>query len=103
PAHNAAPDPSYDVRTVSVGPLGNRDVLNTPYSITTVSQDFMENLQLKTVNDTLRYLPDVEIRNQQGFEVSRPQSRGFQSTIVQNTRLDGLRSEERRVGKECRS
>ncbi len=50
----------------------------------------MENLQLKTVNDTLRYLPDVEIRNQQGLEVSRPQSRGFQSTIVQNTRLDGL-------------
>src|SRR6202000_3352437 len=90
PAHNAAPDPSYDVRTVSVGPLGNRDVLNTPYSITTVSQDFMENLQLKTVNDTLRYLPDVEIRNQQGYEVSRPQSRGFQGTVVQNTRLDGL-------------
>lgn len=88
--HNAATSPSYDVRTVSVGPLGDRNVLNTPFSITAVSQDFMENLQLKTVNDTLRYLPDVEIRNQQGFEVSRPQSRGFQSTIVQNTRLDGL-------------
>ena len=88
--HNAATNPNYDVRTVSVGPLGNRNVLDTPFSITSVPQDMMENLQLKTVNDTLRYLPSVEIRNQQGFEVSRPQARGFQGTVVQNTRMDGL-------------
>src|SRR5580692_11023240 len=88
--HNAATNPNYDVWTVNVGPLGNRNVLDTPFSITSVPQDMMENLQLKTVNDTLRYLPSVEIRNQQGFEVSRPQSRGFQGTVVQNTRMDGL-------------
>ena len=88
--HNAATNPNYNVSTVSIGPLGNRNVLNTPFSITAVPQDMMENLQLKTVNDTLRYLPSVEIRNQQGFEVSRPQSRGFQGTVVQNTRMDGL-------------
>jgi iron complex outermembrane recepter protein len=88
--HNAATNPNYDVRTVSIGPLGNRSLLDTPFSITAVPQDMMENLQLKTVNDTLRYLPSVEIRNQQGYEVSRPQSRGFQGTVVQNTRLDGL-------------
>jgi len=87
---NAATNPNYDVRTVSVGPLGNRSLLDTPFSITAVPQDMLENLQLKTVNDTLRYLPSVEIRNQQGFEVSRPQSRGFQGTVVQNTRMDGL-------------
>jgi iron complex outermembrane receptor protein len=58
--------------------------------MTAVPQDLIENLQLKTVTDTLRYLPSVEIRNQQGFEVSRPQSRGFQGSVVQATRLDGL-------------
>ena len=58
--------------------------------MTAISQDMIENLQLKTVNDTLRYLPSVEIRNQQGYEVSRPQSRGFQGSVVQATRLDGL-------------
>jgi iron complex outermembrane receptor protein len=58
--------------------------------MTVISNDMLENLQPKTVNDALRYLPDVEIRNQQGYEVSRPQSRGFQGTVVQNTRLDGL-------------
>jgi len=88
--HNAATNPNYDVRTVSVGPLGNRSLLDTPFSITPAQQDLMENLQLKTVNDTLRYLPSVEIRNQQGYEVSRPQARGFQGTVVQNTRMDGL-------------
>jgi iron complex outermembrane recepter protein len=88
--HNAATNPQYNTETVSLGPLGNRKLLDTPFSITAVPQDLIENLQLKTVNDTLRYLPSVEIRNQQGFEVSRPQSRGFQGSIVQATRLDGL-------------
>ncbi|MDB5655748.1 MAG: hypothetical protein JWQ94_3361, partial [Tardiphaga sp.] len=63
---------------------------DTPTSLTVIPEDFLVNQQLKTANDALRALPSVEIRNQQGFEVSRPQSRGFQSSIVQNTRLDGL-------------
>jgi len=88
--HNAATNPQYNTGTVSLGPLGNRKLLDTPFSMTVIPQDLIENLQLKTVNDTLRYLPSVEIRNQQGFEVSRPQARGFQGSIVQATRLDGL-------------
>lgn len=88
--HNPATNPNYNIGAVNLGPLGNRSLLDTPFSVTPISQDFMENLQLKTVNDTLRYLPSVEIRNQQGYEVSRPQSRGFQGTVVQNTRMDGL-------------
>ncbi len=42
------------------------------------------------VNQALSYLPSVEVRDQQGDEVSRPQSRGFQGGIFQNTRLDGM-------------
>ena len=88
--HNAATNPNYNTGIANFGPLGNRSLLDTPYSMTVISNDMLENLQPKTVNDALRYLPDVEIRNQQGYEVSRPQSRGFQGTVVQNTRLDGL-------------
>jgi iron complex outermembrane receptor protein len=88
--HNAATKPQYNTDTVSLGPLGNRKLLDTPFSVTAIPQDLIENLQLKTVTDTLRYLPSVEIRNQQGFEVARPQSRGFQGSVVQATRLDGL-------------
>ena len=88
--HNPATNPNYNTGIANFGPLGNRSLLDTPYSMTVISNDMLENLQPKTVNDALRYLPDVEIRNQQGYEVSRPQSRGFQGTVVQNTRLDGL-------------
>jgi iron complex outermembrane receptor protein len=88
--HNAATNPQYNTATVSLGPLGNRNPLDTPFSVTSIPQDLSDNLQVKTVTDALRYLPSVEIRNQQGFEVARPQSRGFQGSVVQATRLDGL-------------
>ena len=88
--HNAATNPQYKTDTVNLGPLGNRPLLDTPASLTVIPQDLIDNLQTKTVNDTLRFLPSVQIRNQQGFEVSRPQSRGFQGSVVQTTRLDGL-------------
>ncbi|HYM02953.1 MAG TPA: TonB-dependent siderophore receptor [Stellaceae bacterium] len=80
----------YKADTASIGPLGTQAIQDAPQSVTVVPEDVLVNQQLKTVNDTLHYLPSVEIRNQQGFEVSRPQSRGFQGTVVQNTRLDGL-------------
>jgi iron complex outermembrane receptor protein len=88
--HNAAASPQYNTAAVSLVPLGNRKLLDTPFSLTAIPQDLIENLQIKTVTDALRYLPSVEIRNQQGFEVARPQSRGFQGSVVQATRLDGL-------------
>jgi outer membrane receptor protein involved in Fe transport len=88
--HNAATNPQYKSDTFNLGPLGNRSLQNTPASVTVIPQDLIDNLQTKTVNETLRFLPSVQIRNQQGYEVSRPQSRGFQGSVVQNTRLDGL-------------
>lgn len=74
----------------AVGPLGDQALANTPQAITIVPSDLILNLQSKTVNDTLRYLPSVQIRDQQGYEVSRPQARGFQGSVAQNTRVDGL-------------
>ena len=73
-----------------VGPLGEQVLANTPQAITIVPSDLILNLQSKTVNDTLRYLPSVQVRDQQGYEVSRPQARGFQGSVAQNTRIDGL-------------
>lgn len=80
----------YHTAKIDLGPLGNQSILTTPISLTVVPESLIVNQQAKTVNDVLRNLPSVEIRDQQGLEVSRPQSRGFQGTIVQNTRLDGL-------------
>ena len=82
--------PTYVVPNADLGPLGTQSILNTPMSVTTVPEDLIVNMQARSVNDILRYLPSVTIRNQQGYEVSRPQSRGFQGSVVQDTRLDGL-------------
>ena len=82
--------PSYVVTHADLGPLGNKAILDTPMSVTTVPEDLIVNMQARTVNDVLRYLPSVTVRNQQGYEVSRPQSRGFQGSVVQDTRMDGL-------------
>ena len=85
-----AAQPDYAVKNADLGPLGDKPIADTPASVTVVPEDLIVNNQARTVNDTLRYLPSVEVRDQQGFEVSRPQSRGFQGGIVQDTRLDGL-------------
>ena len=66
--------PTYVVPNADLGPLGNRPILDTPMSVTTVPEDLIVNMQARSVNDVLRYLPSVTIRNQQGYEVSRPQS-----------------------------
>ncbi len=76
--------------SADLGPLGDQPIKDAPQSVTVVPEDLIVNQQSRSVNDVLRYLPSVEIRNQQGFEVSRPQSRGFQGSVVQNTRIDGL-------------
>jgi len=80
----------YKPGNADLGPLGDLPIKDAPQSVTVVPEDLIVNQQARSVNDILRYLPSVEIRNQQGFEVSRPQSRGFQGSVVQNTRIDGL-------------
>ncbi|EIK95398.1 TonB-dependent siderophore receptor [Pseudomonas sp. M47T1] len=71
-------------KSANLGPLGNRRLLDTPYSINVVPHDLIQNQQLKSVKDILRYLPSVQ------GDGARPQSRGMQGSVVQNTRLDGL-------------
>jgi hypothetical protein len=63
--------------------------MDTPASVANLPQDLMVNQQARTANDSLRDLPSVEVRHQQGLEVSRPQLRGFQGSIVENARLVG--------------
>jgi iron complex outermembrane receptor protein len=69
---------------VEVGPLGSKSLLDTPYSISIVPVQLAENQQLESVRELFRYIPSVQGEN------IRPQSRGLQAGVVQNTRIDGL-------------
>ncbi len=96
PAYAAADDtltvtaaaPSADTpaadQQASLGNLGKREIRNTPYAIQTVSPRIMQLQQVKEIKQIYRYLPSVQ------GDGARPQSRGMQGSVVQNSLIDGL-------------
>ena len=58
----AAP-PQYDVPIATLGPLGDQAILDAPQLVTVIPEDVVVNQQTRNVNDTLRFLPSVEIRS----------------------------------------
>lgn len=81
---------AYAVPEVDPGVLGRTPVINQPFTITAVSADLITNTQVKSLKDTLKFLPLVSYTEQQGPEVMRPATRGMQGSIAQNTRMDGM-------------
>ena len=75
---------SYQVNDVSLGPFGNQSVLDLPYSIQSVDSSLARNQQYISVQEAFRLIPSV-----QGGNI-RPQTRGLQAGVVQNTRIDDL-------------
>ncbi|WP_226502373.1 TonB-dependent receptor [Pseudomonas sp. MWU16-30317] len=71
-------------KSATVGPMGERRLQDTPYSVSVVPRELTEDQQLKSFKDMIRYLPSVQA------DGARPQTRGFQGSVVQNSRLDGL-------------
>lgn len=76
--------PLYRTEDVQVGPLTDRALVDAPYSIDVVPVNLSVNQQLKSVREVFRYLPSVQGEN------IRPQTRGLQAGVVQNTHIDGL-------------
>ncbi len=76
--------PAYKTEAANIGPLGEKSVLDTPYAINVVPAELLENQQLKSVREAFRYMPSVQGEN------IRPQTRGLQAGVVQNTRIDGM-------------
>ncbi|NRF86388.1 TonB-dependent siderophore receptor [Burkholderia gladioli] len=76
--------PSYQVERIRVGPLGEKALLDTPYSISVVPTALATNQQLESVREAFRFIASVQGEN------IRPQTRGLQAGVVQNTRVDGL-------------
>lgn len=83
---NASPDdaPSATDKKANLGSLGAREIRDAPWSVQTVSPRLMKRQQLKSVSDLYRYLPSVQ------GEGARPQTRGMQGSVVQNSMIDGL-------------
>ncbi|VDR27389.1 Uncharacterised protein [Raoultella terrigena] len=68
----------------TLGSLGKRRLIDVPWSVQTLSDSLTRQVQAGSVKDIYRYLPSV-----QGDGV-RPQTRGMQGSVVQNSTIDGL-------------
>lgn len=80
----------------SVGPWEGRSLQDTPYSITTISSDLIEDLQATTPDQIYRVVPTLQfIRPQHENDQSQVNMRGF---WVISTYLDGLRNSDSGFG-----
>lgn len=77
-------------KTATIGPLGRRQIMDTPYSVSVIDKTLIENQQATTLPDVLKYMPSTQMEARGGGDVGRPQSRGMQGTPVFNNRLDGM-------------
>ncbi|MFT9100219.1 MAG: TonB-dependent receptor [Zymomonas mobilis subsp. pomaceae] len=75
---------------VNFGPLGDMKPENAPFSILSVPHDVIRNQQARNVNDLMQYLPSVQLEMRGDPGTSRPQSRGFESDVIANSRMDGF-------------
>jgi iron complex outermembrane receptor protein len=87
---SGTPANGYYVEGVDAGVLGTAPVVDQPYVITQMSSQLITNTQVKSFKEAMKYLPLVSYTEQQGPEVLRPATRGFQGAIAQNTRMDGM-------------
>ncbi len=65
-------------------------LLDAPYVMQIVPGPLLENTQVRSVKESLKYIPAAQFQEQQGSEVIRPATRGMQSSNFQNTRQDGM-------------
>ncbi|EIC84307.1 TonB-dependent siderophore receptor [Serratia sp. M24T3] len=84
PGATTQSEPASPDKQATLGSLGKRDIANTPYSIEVLPESLIKRQQLQSVTDLYRYLPSVQ------GDGARPQSRGMQGSVVQNSMIDGL-------------
>lgn len=69
--------------------MGNKEQLDTPYTVNTIPQEMIENTQANSLEDLLRYLPSTQFDQRFSNDWGRLQTRGFQSNM-DNVYIDGI-------------
>ena len=80
----------FGAKNATLGPLGSRKILNTPYSINILPSGLIENQQAANFKEMIKYLPSVQLEERGGADVGRPQTRGFEGSVSENNRMDGM-------------
>jgi iron complex outermembrane receptor protein len=80
----------YRVDSIDVGPLGKKKHVETPYMINAVPTEMIQNAQVTTMADVMKFTPSAQMQARGGMTVGRPQTRGFQGEVTHNNRMDGM-------------
>jgi len=81
----------YRQRAANLGPLGERQALDTPFSSHAVSGELLRNHGAETYSEAVKYLPSAYVEGHFGLEIGPPIIRGFQGDdVAGSVRIDGL-------------
>lgn len=80
----------FVTKSAELGPLGTVSLLDTPYSISVVTSDFIQNYHATSLSDAMKFIPSAQMEARGGMDVGRPQTRGMEGSVVDNNHLDGM-------------
>ena len=63
-----------------------------PYQVNTISKEVLDHQGVQGFEEAVRYFPSASIQYRGGAEIGRPQTRGFQGSVVGNVLWDGFYS-----------
>lgn len=77
---------------VASGPLDNKSVIDMPYQVNTITRELLDNQSVQSFDEAVKYFPSAQLQYRGGGEQGRPQTRGFQGSVVGNSFWDGFYS-----------
>ena len=77
-------------KNVQQGMLAGKKVINLPYQINTVSKEIMNHQGVTGYEEAVKFFPSAQIQMRGGATVGRPQTRGFEGSVVGNSFWDGF-------------
>ncbi|PLT17755.1 TonB-dependent siderophore receptor [Ralstonia mannitolilytica] len=82
---------AYGAKQASTGALGDRPLLDTPFSINVATQELIQNRQAQTIGEVFKGDPSVTANND-GYigEASNITIRGLQLDLLEGYKIDGL-------------
>jgi iron complex outermembrane recepter protein len=75
----------------NLGPLGDKALLDTPFTVETLSADLIRNEDIQTFPDLAKYIPSLQQQGHPALEFGPPVIRGMATDDSSaNTRIDGM-------------
>jgi len=83
-------DEGFLSKNVQQGLLAGKRALDLPYQINTISKEIMNHQGVTGYEEAVKYFPPAQIQMRGGATVGRPQTRGFEGSVVGNSFWDGF-------------